>query len=119
MARPRKQIDEKAVEALASCGGTLEEIAAKLDCSVDTLSRRFADTIKRGREIGRISLRGKQYEKAMKGDTGLLIWLGKQMLGQRDKSEINLTTFSDEELEAEVRRRIAAAAGSMAGDPQA
>lgn len=48
MAKPEIQIDEKTVEKLASILCTMEEIASVVGCSVDTLERRFADTIKRG-----------------------------------------------------------------------
>jgi hypothetical protein len=89
MGRPRKPIDQQKVIDLASIGCTVEEIAAMLDVSKDTLERRFADTVDLGRRKRNASLRRKQFEKAMKGsgDTGMLIWLGKQCLGQRDKSE--------------------------------
>jgi hypothetical protein len=104
--RPLKQIDPKAVEALASCGCTPEEISAKLDCSRDTIDRRFADVLKKGQAIGRTSLRGKQFDLAMKGNTLMLIWLGKNLLGQTDKLE--LTSLPDDDLIAEAKRRIAA-----------
>lgn len=111
MARPLKEIDAKQVELLAGCGATTQEIASKLDCSKDTLERRFAAAIEKGRETGRMSLRGKQFERAMKGSDVMLIWLGKQLLGQRDKLE--LTTISDEDLLAEAKRRIAASGGNL------
>jgi hypothetical protein len=85
MARPKLEIDEKQVEYLAMAYCTDEEIAAKVGCSVDTLTRRFAESIKKGKGSARASLRGKQFELAMKGNTTLLIWLGKQYLGQRDQ----------------------------------
>ena len=114
MAPPRKEIDPAKVELLAGCGCTVEEIAAKLDCSKDTLERRYAAHIIKGRDVGRSSIRGKQFERAMKGSDTMLIWLGKQTLGQRDKSDISITTISDEELEAEVKRRILLASGGVA-----
>ena len=99
MGRKPIPIDAKAVEALASCGATTEEIAAKLDCSKDTLERRFAAHIIKGKAAGRASLRGKQFEKAMKGngDTTMLIWLGKQLLGQRDKQTIDINSLTPEQ----------------------
>ena len=88
MARPQKQIDEKQVEQLAAINCSLAEMAAVLDCSVDTLDRRFAEVIKKGRAAGRMSLKRKQYEVGMKGNVSMLIWLGKQTLGQRDNLDI-------------------------------
>jgi hypothetical protein len=34
---------------------------------------------------GRVALRSKQFELALAGNPTMLIWLGKQVLGQRDK----------------------------------
>ena len=34
------------------------------------------------------SLREKQYDVAMSGNVSMLIWLGKQVLGQSDKQEV-------------------------------
>jgi len=89
MARPRKAIDEKQVLNLARVGCAVTEIAALVGCSPDTLQRRFAAVIKEGFEHRNASLRRKQFEAAMKGNTTMLIWLGKQYLGQRDKQEMS------------------------------
>lgn len=69
---------------MASIGCTMIEMAAVLDCSVDLLERHFADTIKRGRNICKESLRRKQLEVAHTGNPTMLIWLGKHLLGQHD-----------------------------------
>ncbi len=87
MARPQLEIDESLVEKLASIGCTMKEIASVAGCSVDTLERRFADTIKRGQDKGRTSLRRFQWKAAEAGNVTMLIWLGKQLLGQSDKAE--------------------------------
>jgi hypothetical protein len=87
MARPKKEIDEKQVIELAKINCTMGEMAAVLGCSVDTLERRFAEVIKEGREQGKMSLKRKQYEVAMSGNVSMLIWLGKNTLGQRDTPE--------------------------------
>jgi hypothetical protein len=42
-----------------------------------------------GFEHRNASLRRKQFEAAMNGNTTILIWLGKQYLGQRDKREMS------------------------------
>lgn len=87
--RPRIKIDYEAVEKLASIGCTQEEIADFLGCSVRTLLRnkKFCQTYKRGISHSKRSLRRMQFDKASKGNTTMLIWLGKQMLGQREKVE--------------------------------
>jgi hypothetical protein len=87
MARPRKEIDENLVFQLASFGLTNKEIAASCDCCADTLTRNYSELIKEGHERRNGSLRRKQYEVAMGGNAALLIWLGKQYLGQTEKVE--------------------------------
>ncbi len=108
MARPPKKIDPRQVRTLARICCTMEEIGAVVGCSVDTLERRFADIIKSERECGRMSLRRSQWKKALAGHPTMLIWLGKQELGQVDKQAIDLdfrdvASLTDAELEA--RRR--------------
>lgn len=84
MARPTLKIDSKLVADLAKIHCTMEEIASVCSCSVDTLERRFADIIKKGKDEGKTSLRRKQWQLAEGGDRVMLIWLGKQLLGQTD-----------------------------------
>ena len=82
----------KQVCALCAIQCTAEEIASVLDISVDTLERRiyeregirFADFFKIKRKAGFASLRRMQWEKAKSNDSTMLIWLGKQYLGQKD-----------------------------------
>ena len=90
--RPRFNFSDKLslVRKLASIQCTDEEIAAGIGCSQDTLARgrkREPDldaAILEGRANGRMSLRRAQYRKAMEGNPAMLIWLGKQVLGQRE-----------------------------------
>ena len=88
MARPRKEIDEDKLEQLASLGLSNAEIAAVLDVSHDTIERNYRETLDWGRNKRNASLRRKQYEIAMVGNPTMLIWLGKQFLGQSDKNEV-------------------------------
>lgn len=55
----------------------------------------------------KMSLKRKQYDVAMDGSVPLLIWLGKQYLGQKDNHELDLSKIPNETLSAEVERRIA------------
>ncbi len=87
---PKIDIDEDLVEDLASIHCTQEEIGAIVGCSVDTLKRRFADAIERGTLQGKESLRRLQWKKAQAGNIVMLIWLGKQWLGQTDKAEMTV-----------------------------
>lgn len=103
MPRQKLPIDEAQVEELAAILCTMEEIAAVVGCSVDTLERRFADTIKTGRDRGKSSLRRVQWRLAQDGNAALAIWLGKQWLGQTDKLQTttrDVTKMTDDELDA-------------------
>jgi transcriptional regulator with XRE-family HTH domain len=82
--RPRKQVDEKQIEMLAGFGCTVAEIAGALGVSKDTLERNYAARIEKGREQAKISLRRMQFKSAEAGNVTMQIWLGKQLLGQKD-----------------------------------
>lgn len=90
MARPKIEIDAEQVEKLAAIGCKVEEMADFFGCSRDTLERRFAAEITKGRANVRISLRRMQIEAAKRGNVVMQIWLGKQILGQRDKEETEI-----------------------------
>jgi hypothetical protein len=85
--RPKKELDTDMIERLASIFCTNEEISTIVGCHPDTLADNFSEYLKKGRDKGKMSLRRMQWEKAQTGNTTMLIWLGKQMLGQKDKIE--------------------------------
>ena len=109
--RPKADIDWAVVGKLleAGCAGT--DIASQLGISATTLQRRcradnkvsFAAFSQQKRMSGDNLLRAAQYKTAMEGNTTMLIWLGKQRLGQSDKSE--LTGKDGERIVIEVVRR--------------
>lgn len=90
--RPKKEINYKLVESLASIFCTQDEIASVLDISTRTLQRNqeFNRVFKRGQEMAKSSLRRIQWKHAEKSAT-MAIWLGKQYLGQRDNIEVSNT----------------------------
>jgi|TARA_R110000868_G_scaffold141154_2_gene357410 hypothetical protein len=94
MARPIKPINAEQVERMASVGCTVEEIALVMECNKKTLERRFVAVLEKGRARLRSGLRHKQVQMALAGDKTMLVWLGKQLLGQRDRmdSDINQRT---------------------------
>lgn len=89
--RPPMVLDEKLIEILSEMMCPVVEIAAYVGCSVDTLDRRYAELMAKGRDKGRTKLRRFQWEAASKGNVVMLIWLGKQYLGQKD-NEVKLDT---------------------------
>jgi AraC-like DNA-binding protein len=97
MGPPKIEIDVQQVEALAALQCTMEEIASGVGVSRRTLQDRCAEdeafrtAIEKGREMGTRSLRRLQYEAAKTGNVTMQIWLGKQWLGQADKSETHVS----------------------------
>lgn len=93
--RPKKEIDQTQFEKLCAICCTQKEIADFFDCSIDTINRwckrtyklTFADTYEKKSAPGKISLRRWQFKAAEAGNTSLLIFLGKQYLGQSDRVE--------------------------------
>lgn len=86
--RKLKSINAGQVEKLASYGCTNCEIADFFSVDEATIRKRFSENIAKGRNCGKIRLRKIQFEKAMRGNVPMLIWLGKNILGQQDKQEI-------------------------------
>jgi len=93
MARPKAVIDWNKVDKYlqAQCDGV--GIAGLLGIDVQTLYRRCNEDNKVGfaeysaikKAEGVELLKAKQYQVAMEGDKTMLVWLGKQYAGQRDK----------------------------------
>lgn len=93
--RPRKELDWDEFKKLCELHCTRREVAQWFQVSEDTIDRRcleefdlpFASYYEENKVGGKISLRRRQFEKAMDGDTSMLIWLGKNWLDQKDKVE--------------------------------
>jgi hypothetical protein len=102
MARPTIEIKQEHFESLCNLQCTLDEIAGFFKCSSDTIENwckrtykeSFSECYKKFSQNGRISLRREQWKLAQKGNASMLIWLGKQWLGQTDKVE-QTTSFED------------------------
>ena len=94
--RPKKyDIDTKQIEQLASFGCTDTEIASFIGCDRSLISKSYSQYLTKGRDDGKIRLRQLQWASAKKGNVVMLIWLGKQLLGQADKQEISTTELPD------------------------
>lgn len=91
--RKKIEIDWKQVNSLLEIQCTGKEVASVLDISYNTLERRckevyginYEDWSAVKRQTGHASLRRMQWKAAEKGNTTMLIWLGKQVLGQMDR----------------------------------
>jgi hypothetical protein len=99
--RPRKEIDWDEVRRLAEIQCTQEEVASVLGVALSTLKQypQFSAIHKEGSEAGRKSLRRLQWDKANSGNTAMLIWLGKQYLGQRDRVDHTVAERPEDILE--------------------
>jgi len=100
---PMKPMTEKELEQLINmiriqC--TRDEICDILNMSDTTLNRRikeqgiegvdnFEALYKKHQGEGKASLRRAQWKAAQDGNPTMLVWLGKQMLGQKDKQELS------------------------------
>jgi hypothetical protein len=117
--RPEKFIDKTLFENLCKIQCTKEEICEILDADEKTVTKfcaleygeSFKDVWKVKSSPGRASLRRMQFKKAEQGNTTMLIWLGKQYLGQADKVENEISGKDGGAIEitspsAEIRRRI-------------
>ena len=88
--RPKKyDIDTDKIEQLSGFGCTNVEISSFFGCSESTLTRNYGVFLTKGREKGKIRLSQLQWRAAEKGNTSMLIWLGKQILGQTDRTEVS------------------------------
>jgi len=114
--RPPKPLDWKLVGQLNVIHCTIEEICACVHVDKVTLYSRCKKDLgvdystyaaeKRGE--GKASLRRVQLQAAMAGDKTMLVWLGKNLLGQEDrkKHEVDLKVgqWSDSKVREEARR---------------
>jgi hypothetical protein len=90
------KIDLVELEKLCSVNCTDEEIGAWFGVSTRTIESRrkqpkFAEVMNRGRAKGRISVRRAQMKLLESGNGTMGVWLGKQLLGQRDVTPIELS----------------------------
>jgi predicted transcriptional regulator len=92
MGRPKLDIDADKVYELARLHCSIKEIAEFFGCSRDTIENRFREELDAGYAAMKQDLRRWQYNAAKKGNIAMLIFLGKQYLGQSDKQEVKDTS---------------------------
>jgi hypothetical protein len=80
----KKVIDPKEVEKLAGIGMKNSEISEYLEIDDSTLAYNFKQQLVKGRHNLKVSLRRAQLSLALSGNATLLIWLGKNILGQSE-----------------------------------
>jgi len=82
--RPKLNIDGEKISKWISYGATVREIADVENCSEDHIHTVFREKITKGKAERNIRLRKAQFELGLGGNCSMLIWLGKQYLGQKD-----------------------------------
>jgi hypothetical protein len=104
MSRPEIPIDWDKVDHLLKAGCLGTELAATFAMHPTTFYRRveekhsmsFTEFMQQRRADGDAAIRARQYEKALGttdlGDNTMLIWLGKNRLGQRNEDKLSLVT---------------------------
>ncbi len=86
--RDKKVVVPEEVEKLAKLWCTNQEIAEWFGIDTNTLKYNFSDLIAKGRSETKQALRRAQLKNALEGNTVMQIWLGKNILGQKE-SPIN------------------------------
>jgi len=98
----KRVVNPDDVYKLAALGCNNKEIATWFDINKDTLQYTFGDIIDKAREDLKMRLRQAQLKLALGGNAVMLIWLGKQILGQTDQPINNESNaplpFNDEGL---------------------
>jgi hypothetical protein len=112
--RPKVDIDWDKVGKMLEAGASAEGIAATIGCDRAVLYRRcetdnkvpFTTFSQEKKAKGDELLRTKQFQVAMAGDKTMLIWLGKQRLDQREKSETELNVKGNIEVESVIKPKV-------------
>jgi hypothetical protein len=86
--RLRKEIDREQVIKLARLHCNVSEIARWFNVDQNTINKRFKEDIELARGETKAKLRRKMLEEAMNGNTTMLIWLSKNMLGFSDNGPV-------------------------------
>jgi len=111
--RPKLELNEEQVYKLASLNVSVKNISDVLNCSVSLLNKNYLDVINAGRANLRTSILRTQYEVGITNkNVTMLIWMGKQHLGQADKKTVEVddkrtaAELTDEELASIVDRGV-------------
>lgn len=102
------EINAEVVAAMAFAGANDTDIAWYVGVSPRTLVRRCAAILEKERAGRRYKLRQMQWKAAESGNITMLIFLGKQDLGQADRVEFGLTPADLEKMSDDQLRAVAA-----------
>jgi hypothetical protein len=111
MGRPRKIVDEAKLRHLAMIGCSFEQMARHLQCSSDTLERRYRAQIEQARGDGEVQILARTFQAALAGNTRALELSLVNRCGWALRPEMvinvnqNSVSLSVEEIPAEVLAR--------------
>ena len=88
--RKEPEIPVEKIKQLASIGCTDEEISLIAGISEATLQTRYHALLKEGRASFKAEIRGMQRRRCLDGSDTMLIWLGKVVLHQKERTELTL-----------------------------
>ena len=81
-------VDVDKLAHMLAIGCNDEELAEQFNCSTELLRRRHRKLFAQKRLDTKVELRTKQLDLARAGDRTMLIWLGKNLIGQTDRADI-------------------------------
>lgn len=88
--RPPMDIDVEKLKELLAVNMPVRRIAHYFNCTPETLYNKFRDLIVNSNVEYEYKLRLAQLKAANDGNPTMLIWLGKQVLGQTDEQKVTL-----------------------------
>jgi len=91
MGRKAAQVDGEKVRQYALLGLKTTEIAGMFGCDEKVIRRRFKKEVLSGKAQRVAAIRKAQYDAMLALNPTILIWLGKNELGQTDKSVVEHT----------------------------
>ena len=111
--RPPAEFEYDKIMDLALIQCTVEEIAHIMHYCVATCynTPKFLEVYKEGTEKGKSSLRRMQYKAALNGNATMLVWLGKNVLHQRDNIDSNITAKVESQLKGLTTEQLLRLAG--------
>ncbi|MFA7334940.1 MAG: hypothetical protein WC130_11710 [Kiritimatiellia bacterium] len=90
--RKHVRLDEAALAEVAiESGATDNRLALYFGVDPKTMTANYSKLLAQKRAERKIAIARAQYRRALKGDSTLLIWLGKVELEQTDKSQVEHT----------------------------
>lgn len=105
--RVKRKFDAEQVEIYGKFRATYETMAGHMGVPVDIIRKKmedeesdFSKAYKKGFSDCKLKLTEQQLYWAFKGNATLLVWLGKQYLGEAEKNESNATSESSGSIES-------------------